>query len=96
MSIAILAGTRPRRIGFIAASAGAIIAISMADLGPAWYPIALALAAFPTVWAGGARASPPSRYGGQEASDWQEPASRAASVHLRASRYGGQPSRTLA
>jgi hypothetical protein len=40
-------------LGFIAGSAGAITAITMADLGPNWYPIALALTAFPSVWLGG-------------------------------------------
>jgi hypothetical protein len=39
--------------GFIAGSAGAVAAISMADLGPDWYPIALAVTAFPCVWLGG-------------------------------------------
>jgi len=40
-------------IGFVMAAAGAAAAISMADLGPSWYPIALALTAFPSVWLGG-------------------------------------------
>jgi len=40
-------------LGLIAGSAGAIAAISMADLGPDWYPIALALTEFPCVWLGG-------------------------------------------
>jgi hypothetical protein len=40
-------------VGFIAGAAGAIAAISMADLGPDWYPIALALSGPPSVWAGG-------------------------------------------
>jgi hypothetical protein len=40
-------------IGLIAGSAGALAAITMADLGPDWYPIALALTAFPCVWLGG-------------------------------------------
>ena len=40
-------------LGFVAGSAGAIIAITVADLGPDWYPIALALTAFPCVWLGG-------------------------------------------
>jgi ABC-type xylose transport system permease subunit len=40
-------------IGLITGSAGAIAAISMADLGPNWYPIALALTGFPCVWLGG-------------------------------------------
>jgi hypothetical protein len=40
-------------IGTIAGTAGAIAAISMADVGPAWYPIALALTAYPSVWLGG-------------------------------------------
>lgn len=40
-------------LGLITGSAGAIVAISMADLGPNWYPIALALTGFPCVWLGG-------------------------------------------
>ncbi len=40
-------------LGTIAGTAGAIAAISMADLGPNWYPIALAVTAFPSVWLGG-------------------------------------------
>jgi hypothetical protein len=40
-------------VGFITGSAGAIAAITMADLGPSWYPIALALTGFPCVWLGG-------------------------------------------
>ena len=40
-------------IGFVAGSAGAIVAITTADLGPSWYPIALALTGFPCVWLGG-------------------------------------------
>jgi hypothetical protein len=40
-------------IGTIAGIAGAITAITMADLGPTWYPIALAVTGFPAVWIGG-------------------------------------------
>jgi hypothetical protein len=40
-------------LGLIAGSAGAIVAIIVADLGPNWYPIALALTGFPCVWLGG-------------------------------------------
>jgi hypothetical protein len=40
-------------LGLIAGSAGAIAAISLANLGPNWYPIALAATAFPCVWLGG-------------------------------------------
>jgi hypothetical protein len=40
-------------LGFIAGTAGAIAVISMADFGPNWYPIALAITAFPCVWCGG-------------------------------------------
>jgi hypothetical protein len=40
-------------IGLIAGSAGAIVAITMADLGPNWFPIALAVTGFPCVWLGG-------------------------------------------
>jgi len=39
-------------IGFVLSSAGVIAAIQM-KLGPAWYPIALALSVFPTAWLGG-------------------------------------------
>jgi len=40
-------------IGTIAGIAGAVAAITMADLGPDWYPIALAVTGFPCVWLGG-------------------------------------------
>jgi len=40
-------------IGTVAAIAGALTALSVADLGPTWYPIALAVLAFPSVWLGG-------------------------------------------
>ena len=40
-------------LGFVIAAAGAVAAITMADLGPNWYPIALALTGFPCVWLGG-------------------------------------------
>jgi hypothetical protein len=40
-------------LGFIVGTAGAIAAIRMADLGPNWYPIALAITGFPSVWLGG-------------------------------------------
>ena len=40
-------------LGLIAGTAGAITAISLADFGPNWYPIALAVTAFHTVWLGG-------------------------------------------
>ena len=40
-------------LGLVTATAGAIAAISMADLGPNWYPIALAVTGFPCVWLGG-------------------------------------------
>jgi hypothetical protein len=39
-------------IGFVLSSVGAIGAIRM-DLGPVWYPIALAFSAWPTAWLGG-------------------------------------------
>ena len=39
-------------IGFVLSAAGAMAAIKM-GMGPAWYPIALALSAFPTAWLGG-------------------------------------------
>src|SRR4030095_14772765 len=40
-------------VGLVAGSAGAITALTVADLGPDWYPIALALTAFPCGWAWG-------------------------------------------
>ena len=39
-------------IGFVVSVAGAITTIPM-NLGPAWYPIALAVTALPTAWLGG-------------------------------------------
>jgi hypothetical protein len=39
-------------IGLITASAGAIGAMNL-NLGPNWYPIALAVTGFPCVWLGG-------------------------------------------
>ena len=57
--VAVLAPSSPMRhaavLGMIAtlfASAGAAVAHGGFDLGPAWYPIALALLAYPTVWLG--------------------------------------------
>ena len=40
-------------IGFVISSAGAIVTITQFDLGPAWYPIALALSSLPCAWIGG-------------------------------------------
>ena len=40
-------------IGLMAGTAGAVASITMADLGPDWYPIALAVLGFPSVWIGG-------------------------------------------
>ena len=40
-------------LGVVIASAGAIAAMGMADLGPNWYPIAVALTGLPCVWLGG-------------------------------------------
>lgn len=40
-------------LGVVIASAGAIAAMRMADLGPNWYPIAVALMGLPCVWLGG-------------------------------------------
>jgi hypothetical protein len=40
-------------IGLVAGTAGAIVAITQADLGPNWYPIALAATAYPCTWFGG-------------------------------------------
>jgi hypothetical protein len=40
-------------IGFVLSSMGAIAAISIGNLGPMWYPIALVLTALPCAWVGG-------------------------------------------
>lgn len=40
-------------LGLIAASIGAFVTITRYDLGPAWYPIALAVTALPAVLLGG-------------------------------------------
>ena len=40
-------------IGLIAGTAGAVGAIVAADLGPDWYPIAIAVTAYPLTWLGG-------------------------------------------
>jgi hypothetical protein len=57
---AILAPHSPTRhvavvgvLGLLAGTSGAIVAIRMANLGPNWYPIALAVTGFPCVWLGG-------------------------------------------
>ena len=39
-------------IAFVLSALGAVGAITQYDLGPAWYPIALAITAFPCVWIG--------------------------------------------
>jgi len=44
-------------IGLAAGTAGAIVAITQADLGPSWYPILLAVTAYPCTWFGGRLAS---------------------------------------
>lgn len=41
-------------VGLVLGGVGAIVAITMADLGPDWYPIALALSSLPCSWLGGA------------------------------------------
>jgi hypothetical protein len=40
-------------IGLVAGTAGAIAAITQADFGPNWYPIAIAVTAYPCTWLGG-------------------------------------------
>jgi MFS family permease len=40
-------------IGFIFGLAGVIVAITVANLGPIWYPIALVITSVPCVWLGG-------------------------------------------
>ena len=39
-------------IAVILSALGAVVAITQADLGPAWYPVALAIVSFPCVWFG--------------------------------------------
>ena len=39
-------------VGLVVSTAGAIVTIPM-DLGPAWYPIGIALTALPCAWLGG-------------------------------------------
>ncbi|MGH7386480.1 MAG: hypothetical protein ACREKG_14975 [Candidatus Rokuibacteriota bacterium] len=41
-------------IGFVLSLLGALAAITMVDVGPSWYPIALVLTALPCAWLGGA------------------------------------------
>lgn len=41
-------------IGTVVAAIGAIVTVTQYDLGPAWYPIALAVLALPTTWLGAA------------------------------------------
>jgi hypothetical protein len=45
-------------IGFVTSTAGAIVAITKYEMGPDWYPIALALTALPCGWIGGVLARP--------------------------------------
>jgi hypothetical protein len=59
--VARLAPQNPRRhaailgvIGTVLGTIGAVVALTQADLGPAWYPIALAALAYPTVRLGAA------------------------------------------
>lgn len=40
-------------INFFVSAVGAAVAISNFELGPAWYPIALAASALPAAWVGG-------------------------------------------
>jgi hypothetical protein len=39
-------------IGSAFATLGAVVSITQYDLGPDWYPIALAASAYPTIWLG--------------------------------------------
>ena len=41
-------------VGLVLTTLGAAAALTQYDLGPAWYPIALAAVSFPTVWLGAA------------------------------------------
>jgi len=40
-------------IGLIAGSLGVVAAFAVANLGPNWYPIGIAVTAYPLTWAGG-------------------------------------------
>jgi hypothetical protein len=40
-------------VGVVLSSIGAYVAITRADLGPTWYPIALVLSSLPCAWLGG-------------------------------------------
>ncbi len=40
-------------IGFALSTVGAVVAMSLANLGPNWYPILLALSSLPCAWLGG-------------------------------------------
>jgi len=40
-------------IGLAAGIAGVIVALTRGDLGPNWYPIAIAVTAYPCTWLGG-------------------------------------------
>jgi len=41
-------------IGLVVATLAAVYTITQYDFGPDWYPIALALSSFPTIWLGAA------------------------------------------
>jgi hypothetical protein len=41
-------------VGLIFGGAGVLVAITKPELGPLWYPVAIALAAVPCSWVGGA------------------------------------------
>jgi len=40
-------------IGFVLSAAGVVVAVKASNLGPLWYPIALAVTALPCAWLGG-------------------------------------------
>jgi hypothetical protein len=40
-------------IGLVLGTIGAIVAVTRGDLGPSWYPIAIAVTAYPCTWLGG-------------------------------------------
>ena len=48
-------------VGLVLSAAGAIVAITMVDVGPSWYPMALVLTALPCAWLGGVLHSCPLR-----------------------------------
>jgi hypothetical protein len=40
-------------LGLVAGSAGVLVSLSRPEFGPGWYPIMIALTAYPATWIGG-------------------------------------------